>query len=438
MENSDSTASVPPPAPLSVKKENVMPINPKIAELTESRQELLTRIQKLKEDLQGWRTKLDTQVKVYRDELSELKNSLNTEVEQLRSDFRELKTTLQQQQEDVTTSLRNLGLQDVSAEAKETEVPIVEKTDEKAQDIPIGDNGPAEQPLPALQYQTWVLKVSIHCPGCKTKVKKVLQAIEGVYTTNIDAQQQKVTVTGNIDAQTLIKKLMKNGKHAELWPEKPAGKEKKSGKSDKPKNSDEEVEENPAENNPEVKISNSSPAVNGGPTVKFVGVDTVLESKSPENVVGGEKFPEVEQKSHPNGGAGGGGGGGQGGGKNKKKKKGQKGNNNNNSGSGGAPANIGLGIPNMGSTQVVDQTNLSSSFQNVIHYPSSYGPQEAYVVSYNATYPTAGASTPSYYMPVSSPYLYGHAQSEGYQAISTPLDSLEILSDENPNGCYIM
>ncbi|CAA2996727.1 Hypothetical predicted protein [Olea europaea subsp. europaea] len=110
MENSDSTASVPPPAPLSVKKENVMPINPKIAELTESRQELLTRIQKLKEDLQGWRTKLDTQVKVYRDELSELKNSLNTEVEQLRSDFQELKTTLQQQQEDVTASLRNLGV----------------------------------------------------------------------------------------------------------------------------------------------------------------------------------------------------------------------------------------------------------------------------------------------------------------------------------------
>ncbi|KAL2464052.1 hypothetical protein Fot_52099 [Forsythia ovata] len=140
MENSDSTVSVPPPAPLSVKKENVMPINPKIAELTESRQELLTRIQKLKEDLQGWRTKLDTQVKVYRDELSELKNSLNTEVEQLRSDFQELKTTLQQQQEDVTASLRNLGLQDVSGEAKETEVPIVENIDENAQDIPIGDN----------------------------------------------------------------------------------------------------------------------------------------------------------------------------------------------------------------------------------------------------------------------------------------------------------
>lgn len=27
--------------------------------------------------------------------------------------------------------------------------------------------------------QTWVLKVSIHCEGCKKKVKKVLQSIEG-------------------------------------------------------------------------------------------------------------------------------------------------------------------------------------------------------------------------------------------------------------------
>ncbi|XP_042047725.1 uncharacterized protein LOC121793754 [Salvia splendens] len=101
--------SVPPPAPLSEKKENVTPMNPKIAELAESRQELVSRIQNLKQDLQSWRMKLDTQVKVYRDELSELKKSLNTEVDQLRTEFQELRTTLQQQQEDVAASLKNLG-----------------------------------------------------------------------------------------------------------------------------------------------------------------------------------------------------------------------------------------------------------------------------------------------------------------------------------------
>ncbi|XP_020254321.1 heavy metal-associated isoprenylated plant protein 35-like [Asparagus officinalis] len=70
-----------------------------------------------------------------------------------------------------------------------------------------------------LKYQTWNLKVSIHCEGCRRKVKKVLQSIEGVYMTTIDSQKQKVTVTGNIGPDTLIKKLVKTGKPAELWPE---------------------------------------------------------------------------------------------------------------------------------------------------------------------------------------------------------------------------
>ncbi|MFZ8360699.1 heavy-metal-associated domain-containing protein, partial [Staphylococcus aureus] len=55
------------------------------------------------------------------------------------------------------------------------------------------------------------MKVSIHCEGCKKKVKKVLQNIEGVYMTEIDSEQHKVTVTGNVDAQRLIKKLLKSG-----------------------------------------------------------------------------------------------------------------------------------------------------------------------------------------------------------------------------------
>lgn len=70
-----------------------------------------------------------------------------------------------------------------------------------------------------IKTQTWVLKVYIHCEGCKKKVKKVLQSIDGVYTTAIDAAEQKVTVTGNVaSADVLLKKLLKSGKHAELWP----------------------------------------------------------------------------------------------------------------------------------------------------------------------------------------------------------------------------
>nr|XP_016496447.1 PREDICTED: uncharacterized protein DDB_G0290685-like [Nicotiana tabacum] len=68
-----------------------------------------------------------------------------------------------------------------------------------------------------LKTQTCVLKVNIHCDGCKQKVKKKLQKIEGVYTVKIDADQSKVTVTGNVDPNTLVKKLVKSGKHAEIW-----------------------------------------------------------------------------------------------------------------------------------------------------------------------------------------------------------------------------
>ncbi|KAF2301716.1 hypothetical protein GH714_028843 [Hevea brasiliensis] len=62
------------------------------------------------------------------------------------------------------------------------------------------------------------LKVSvICCDGCKRKVKKILQSIEGVLKTEIDSLQPKVTVLGNVDPQILIRRLLKAGKQAELW-----------------------------------------------------------------------------------------------------------------------------------------------------------------------------------------------------------------------------
>ncbi|KAF7837236.1 heavy metal-associated isoprenylated plant protein 33 [Senna tora] len=68
-----------------------------------------------------------------------------------------------------------------------------------------------------LKIQKCVLKVNIHCEGCKQKVKKILQKMDGVFTTEIDSEQGKVTVSGTVDSSVLIKKLAKSGKHAELW-----------------------------------------------------------------------------------------------------------------------------------------------------------------------------------------------------------------------------
>ncbi|XP_039008740.1 heavy metal-associated isoprenylated plant protein 35-like [Hibiscus syriacus] len=82
-----------------------------------------------------------------------------------------------------------------------------------------------------LKFKTCELKVFIHCQGCRKKVKKVLQALKGVYETTIDSKQQKVTVTGCVDEEFLIKRLSKLGKYVEPWPEMVEKKEKKAGKS---------------------------------------------------------------------------------------------------------------------------------------------------------------------------------------------------------------
>ncbi|GLT72681.1 hypothetical protein SLA2020_445910 [Shorea laevis] len=156
-------------------------------------------------------------------------------------------------------------------------------------------NKPPEEAPETLKYQTWVLKVSIHCEGCKKKVKKVLQGIEGVYTTTVDSQQHKVTVTGNVEADTLIKKLLRSGKHAELWPEK---KEKKSGKS---------------KNNEKPKDQKNTEEDGGDGEQKMADSD------------GGEMDNEDGENEEAGGESNGGGGGEEGAGKKRKRRRRRKG-----------------------------------------------------------------------------------------------------------------
>ncbi|KAM3760278.1 hypothetical protein ACB098_01G181400 [Castanea mollissima] len=68
-----------------------------------------------------------------------------------------------------------------------------------------------------LKIETYVLKVHMNCQGCMLKVRKLLRKVEGVYKVRIDADEQKVTVTGSVDSAILINKLVRSGKHAELW-----------------------------------------------------------------------------------------------------------------------------------------------------------------------------------------------------------------------------
>ncbi|AES72256.1 putative heavy metal-associated domain, HMA [Medicago truncatula] len=68
------------------------------------------------------------------------------------------------------------------------------------------------------QLQTVELKVRMDCDGCELKVKKALSSMNGVKSVEINRKQQKVTVTGYVEANKVLKKAKSTGKKAEIWP----------------------------------------------------------------------------------------------------------------------------------------------------------------------------------------------------------------------------
>lgn len=230
---------------------------------------------------------------------------------------------------------------------------------------------------------------------------------------------------------TLIKKLIKTGKHAEKWPEIPNKKEKPAGGSenkDKEKGSDSSGNSSDDEQN-----NNNSATENGnlntqnkpaGPAVRFAGL--------PEN-------NPVQASGGPGGSAGSGG-------KKKKKKKKKK--------SGGAkpaggPADAGLVAPQMGSNQVVDQMHHSPprGYPNPMPVGPSPGPgpgpapSPAYVMSYSEVHPSGNGGHAYYIPPTTTPYVYDYTEDnedDDFATLSRPSNTFEILSDENPYGCCVM
>ncbi|XP_019174965.1 PREDICTED: heavy metal-associated isoprenylated plant protein 36-like [Ipomoea nil] len=285
---------------------------------------------------------------------------------------------------------------------------------------PPPDEQPPPQLPPPLPYKTWVLKVSIHCQACKRKVKKVLQSIEGVYITDIDEKQHKVTVTGNVEADALIKKLIRSGKNAEMWHDKSSFKEKKlsgnpnqrpeGAKSDE--NSDEDDDNEEEEDDGKAGSENvdaQKQKSGGGPSVRF-------DLPPPGNAAPAGAAPKKKKK--------------------KKKKKKSSSAAASAASNNAPPQNAGPETSRMAPPPLhgVDPGSLGHS------YPPSYAPQQGYVVSYNAA-PVpggGGGGAPTYYYAPSSPYTYAYTRAEVHSMRCRPLDSFEILSDENPNACYIM
>ncbi|KAK4356638.1 hypothetical protein RND71_025609 [Anisodus tanguticus] len=68
------------------------------------------------------------------------------------------------------------------------------------------------------QFNTVELKVRMDCDGCQLKVKNALSSMSGVKSVEINRKQQKVTVTGYVEANKVLKKANSTGKKAEIWP----------------------------------------------------------------------------------------------------------------------------------------------------------------------------------------------------------------------------
>ncbi|KAL4034571.1 hypothetical protein IC575_003224 [Cucumis melo] len=347
-----------------------------------------------------------------------------------------------------------------------------------------------------------VLRVSIHCEGCKRKVIKILHNLNGVHSVEIDRKQQKVTITTNIDEQSLIKRLIKAGKHAEPWPETkpiskiekqiaveiPAGETSASvrdgGKQKQSTETEPSAEalqvpprnEEKSGTNENVQVLQISKADDGhGDATETNGrVERVVESP-----------PDIACETQPGMPSGAVdieascSGDGEGRKKKKKKKQGQR-----KEKSSGAvaremvspptvptPANIGSPNP----PNQIPSSNHSPPFNNPYNHPLHVAAsQPAYVASYNTVYPTNThdayyASPPSYSyayvhsmaprnsttlsssLPIAEqPYTYAHSIEPRNisslsslppvveQSNSPPSSPFDFFSDENPSGCSIM
>lgn len=298
-----------------------------------------------------------------------------------------------------------------------------------------------------------------------------------------------MTVKANlhVDVETLIKKLVKKGRHAELWPEqKEKKKSKNKNKQGGQPNSEEannnnggDKEKETAKNEVSVHQEETAKSCENGCTCKNIaevcnvgkiheggcvspcknggqGMEPKPEVKQTVTLVVGNQSPVAEKKSggESEGNASGGGGGGS----KKNKKKGQKGNANVNldegehSGDAAAPIiSVGshfTGHGPYGPVPMASPANHSHPRQHHMYeYPSYHHAPPVYVTSYNTASPSSSYGAPYYSSPPPySSYAYmhpGHHMSEQYPSnfhtySSQPSESFEIFSDENPNACSVM
>ncbi|RVW45714.1 Heavy metal-associated isoprenylated plant protein 21 [Vitis vinifera] len=66
--------------------------------------------------------------------------------------------------------------------------------------------------------QTVEIKVKMDCDGCERRVKNAVTSMRGVKSVEVIRKQSRVTVTGYVDANKVLKRVKSTGKRAEFWP----------------------------------------------------------------------------------------------------------------------------------------------------------------------------------------------------------------------------
>lgn len=306
---------------------------------------------------------------------------------------------------------------------------------------------------------------------------------------------------GNVHPETLIRKLVKTGRPAELWPEKEKKQSKSKNKKEKQSDQESSEESNHGEDkekqavkaevhhvqDPSKHSEGGCASKNGEGTSKASGQvkEQKPEAKQTVTSPAGSQPPVTEknssgcenengaEKSGGGGGGGGGGSGGSGSGGKKKKKKGHKVSVKIDEGvehPGDAPPSTGSPIHAQaqahaqaphGHGQNPYPANHSSPPQHVYHQsspqhyysqPQHYysQPQPVYATSYSMAHPNSSHGT-SYYASPTPPNLQVYMHETEYETNHPPpsdyyygsyqphpSDSFELFSDENPNGCSIM
>ncbi|KAL8171524.1 hypothetical protein V2J09_023328 [Rumex salicifolius] len=68
-------------------------------------------------------------------------------------------------------------------------------------------------------FQTVEIKVKMDCDGCVRKVRNAVISMKGVNSVEVIKKESRVTITGYIDADKVLKKIRSTGKKkAEFWP----------------------------------------------------------------------------------------------------------------------------------------------------------------------------------------------------------------------------